>query len=87
MREQLRERDFFFACLCKLGPELSDALVDVDLIFLQHMQETRATDSLGRRPDQNKRVSGPRFFTMHIAKSAVEIDDWFAVLPDRHRRA
>ena len=87
MREQLCERNFLFPSLCKFRPELGDALADVDLLFLQHMQDTGGADSLRRRPDQNKRVSGPRFFTMHIAKPAVEIDDRFAVLPNRYRRA
>ena len=51
MRKQLCNCDFFFACLSKLGPELGDASANVDIVFLQRMQDTRATDSLGRRPD------------------------------------
>jgi len=51
MRKQLRERDLFFARLRKLGPELGHPSVNVDPMFLQDMQDTRAAHSLCRRPD------------------------------------
>ena len=84
MRKQLRERDFFFAGLGKLRPELRDPLVDVDVVFLQHMQNTRAADSFCRRPYQNKRVAVHGFSSTRIAKSAVKIENRFSVLPNRN---
>ena len=76
-----------FAGLRKLRPKLSDALVDVDLVFLQDMQQARAAQSLRRRPDEHERVGGPRLFAARVAISAVKIDNRFSVLPNRNRRA
>ena len=87
MRKQLRERDLFLPGLRKLRPELRDALFDVDLVFLQDMQHAGAAESLGRRPNENERVGGPRLFAARVAKSAVKIDNRFSVLPNRNRRA
>src|ERR1700682_3943519 len=87
MRKHLRDRDCLFARSRKLRPELSDASFDVDLVFLQDMQHTGAAESLGRRPDEDKRVVGPGLFAAGIAKSAVKIDNRFSVLPNRNRRA
>ena len=53
VRQQLRERNLFFAGLRKLRPELGHALVDVDLVLLQGMQHTRAADSFRCRPNKN----------------------------------
>ena len=87
MRKQLSDCDLVFVCLPKLGPELRDAPVKLDLPLLQRMQHTRAANSLRCRPDQHDRVGGPQFLATGVAKSAVEIDNWFSVLPDRNRRA
>jgi hypothetical protein len=84
MRKQLRKRDLFFAGLGKLRPELCDPLVDVDVVFLQHMQKTGAADSLCRRPYQHERVSRPRFFATRVAEPAVKIENRFFVLPNRN---
>ncbi len=87
VRKQLRERDVFFAGLGKLRPELCDAALDVDLVFLQNMQNAGAAESLRGRPNQDKRVANPRMFAARIFKSAVKIDNRFPVLPDRNRGA
>jgi hypothetical protein len=86
MRKQLRQRDFFFASLSELGPKVRYAPVDANPVLLQHMQDACAANSLGGRPDEDERVSFPRFFMAGIAKSAVKIDDRFSILPDRYSR-
>src|ERR1700730_6576263 len=86
MREQLRQCDLFFPGLCKLRPELSYALRDVDLIFLERVQDAAAAQSFRRRPNQNERVGCPRFFAPRIAKAAVQIDNWLSILPNRNGR-
>src|SRR5437899_12415184 len=87
MRKQLRQRDFLLASLGKLRPELRDALADLDLVFLQCMKKTRAADPFRRLPDQDERVSCPRFFTTPISKASAKINNRFSVLLDRYRRA
>src|SRR5262249_32322863 len=57
------------------------------VVLLQRMQHTRAADSFRCRPDQYDRVGCPRFLAIRVAKSAVKIDNWLAVLPNRNRRA
>ena len=57
MRQQLRERDVLFVGLAKFGPELRNAAVNVDLMFLQDMKKTRAPDSFCRRPNAEIRSS------------------------------
>ena len=54
-------------------------------MLLQHVQQACAANSLGGRPDEDECVSFPRFFVASIAKSAVKIDNWFSILPDRNR--
>src|SRR5205807_720534 len=51
------------------------------------MQQTGAADSFRGRPDQHDGVLGPGLFPLGIAKSAVQIEQRFAVLPNRQRRA
>src|SRR5439155_25485917 len=87
MRNQLLDHDFILASLANLRPELRDALADIDLVFLQCMKKTRAADPFRRRPDQDERVSCPRFFTTPISKAAAKSNNRFSVLPDRYRRA
>ncbi len=87
VRKQLCQRNFFFASLCKFRPEFCYAPVEVDLMFLQCVQDTRAADSFRRRPDQDKCVARPRIFATRISKSAVEIDDRLSILPNRYRGA
>ena len=87
MRKQLRKRDFVFARLRKLGPELGHASVDADLIFLQDMQHAGATDSLRRRPNENDRIRCPWMFATRVAKAAVKIHKRFSILPNGNRRA
>ena len=84
MRKQLCEGDFFFVSVSELWPKLHHAPVDVNPVLLQHMQHTRAANTLGGRPDQYDRVSFPWLFVAGVAKSAVEIYNWFFILPDRH---
>ena len=85
MRKQLRQRNFFFAGLCELRPELRHASVDFDPVFLQHMEDTGAANSLRRRPDEDECVSFPGLLAAGIAKSVVKIDNGFSILPDRNR--
>src|SRR5205823_10585383 len=87
MRKQLPERDLVFVCLPKLGPELSDGPVELNLLLLQRMQDTRAATSFRCRPDPHARAARPRFLATRIAKSAVKINQRFTVLPNRKRRA
>jgi hypothetical protein len=87
VRKQLPERDLVFVCLPKLGPELRDAAVELNLLLLQRMQDTRAANSFRCRPDQHDRFGCPRFLATCVAKSAVKINNWFSVLPNRNRRA
>ena len=87
MGKQLRKRDFAFTALRKFRPELRDALLDSDRMFLQDMEETGAAQSFRRRPEENQRVRGPRFLTVRIAKSAMEIEQRLAILPNRDRGA
>ena len=87
MRKQLPERDLVFVCLPKLGPELSDGPVELNLLLLQRMQYARAANSFRRRPDQHDRVGCPRFLATRVAKSAVKINQRFIVSPNRKRRA
>ena len=86
MGEQLRERDCIFPGLRKFRPELRDALLDRDRIFLQDMEQAGAAQSFRRRPEENDCVRGPRLLTVRIAKSTMEIDHRFAILPNRDRR-
>src|SRR5437763_9544888 len=85
MRKQLPERDLVFVCLPKLWPELSDGPVELNLVLLQRMQDTRAANSFRCRPDQHDRVGRPRFLATRIAKFAVKINQRFTVLPNRKR--
>lgn len=85
MGKQLRKRDFAFTALRKFRPKLRDALLDSDRIFLQDMEETGAAESFRRRPDENQCVRGPRFLTVRIAKSTMEIEQRVAILPNRDR--
>ena len=54
MRKQLPEHDLVFVCLPKLGPELRDGPVELNLLLLQGMQYTRAANSFRCRPDQHE---------------------------------
>ena len=85
MGEQLRERDFAFTALRKFRPELRDALLDRDRIFLQDMEQAGAAQSFRRRPEENECVRGPRLLTVRIAKSTMEIEQRLAILPNRDR--
>src|SRR5205814_7827988 len=85
MRHQLCKRDPFFASMCKFRPELCYESIELNIVFLQSVQNTRAADSLRGRPDQNKCVARPRVFAMAIAKSAAKIDDRSGILPNRYR--
>src|SRR5207237_10514748 len=87
MRQQLRECDLFFSSLLKLRPELPHPAFDVDLVFLQNMQETRASKTFRSRPNQHQRLFCPRLFASRIAKSAVEIENRFSILPNGNYRA
>ena len=87
MRKQLRQRDLFFPGLRKLRPELRDALFDVDLAFLQNMQNARAAQSFRGRPNEHERIVAPRNYAARIPKSAAKIDHRFSMLPNRHRGA
>ena len=87
MGKQLRNRDFFFAGLRKLWPKLGDPSINVDLMFLQGVQGTRAANSFCRRPDENERVLAPRFLAACVLKSTVKIDNRFPILPDRNSGA
>src|SRR2546430_1613212 len=84
MRKQLRERDLFFSSLREFRPELPYSSFDVDLVFLQKMQETRTAESFSRRPDQNEGVVLPRLLATAVAKSAVKLEQLLSVLPNRN---
>jgi hypothetical protein len=86
MGKQLREGNLVFAGLPEFRPELSHALLDVDLVFLQNVQNTPAAESFRRRPDQDERIGRPRVFAARIFEAAVKIDNRFAVLPNRNCR-
>src|SRR5262249_883091 len=64
-----------------------DALVELNLLSFQRMQYARAADSFRCRPDQHDRVGCPRFRTTRVAESAVKINNWFSILPNRNRCA
>src|ERR1700687_3527911 len=87
MRKQLRQRDLFLPGLRKLRPELRDALFNVDLAFLQDMQNAGAAQGFRVRPDKRERVVAPRYAPARIPKSAAKIDNRFPMLPNRHRGA
>src|SRR6267143_6982187 len=87
MRQQLRQRDLFFPGLRKLRPELRDALFDVDLAFLQDMQNAGGAQSFRGRPDEHERVVAPRDGPARIPKSTATIGNRFSILPNRHRGA
>src|SRR4029453_5699993 len=87
MGQQLRQCDVVFAGLRELRPELRDAPVELNLLLLQRMQETRAANSFRCRPDQDKCSGCPRFLLTRVAKSAVKINHLLSVLPNRNRRA
>src|SRR5438876_4255402 len=82
MRQQLPQRDRFFPGLREFRPDLPHMTFDVDLVFLQDVQQTSASDPFRRRPNQNDRVSGPRLLASGIAKSAVKLDQLLSVLTD-----
>src|SRR4029077_20729116 len=86
MRKQLRRCYLFFPGLRKLRPELNYALRDVDLIFLERVQDAGAAESFRRRPNQNERVGCPRFFAARIAKAAVQLDNRLSILPNGNGR-
>src|ERR1043166_269786 len=86
MREQLRHCDLCFPGLRKLRPQLSYALRDIDLIFLERAQDAGATESFRGRPNQNERVGCPRFFAARIAKAAVQINNQLSILPNGNGR-
>ena len=65
----------------------SDALTDLDLMFVQYMQDTCAADSFRRGPHQDNCVARPRMFATRILKSAVKLDNRLAILPDRYGSA
>src|SRR6266513_6100734 len=81
------ERNAVFATLAELRPELHDASIEFNLVLLQQMQQTSATDSLGGRPKQHKSIGRPRFLAAGIAKPAVQINQRFSILQNRNRRA
>src|SRR5882762_4142633 len=87
MRKQLRQRDFFFASLSELRPKLRHPPADLNFVLLQHMEDTRAGNSLGGRPDEDKRITLPGPFVAGVAKATEKIDNWFSVVPNRNRRA
>src|SRR5260370_27524219 len=87
MRQQLRQRDLFFPGLRKLRPELRDALFDVDLAFLQDMQNAPAAQAFRGRPDEHERVVAPRDAPARIPKSAAKIDNRSSMLPNPQRPA
>ena len=76
-----------FPALREFRPELGDATFDVDLVFLQDVEQTGAAQSFRRRPDENQRVRGPGLFAARIAKSAMKIEQRLAILPNGNRRA
>ena len=87
MRQQLRQRDLFLPGLRKLRPELRDALFDVDLAFLQDMQNAGAAQAFRGRPDEHEGVVAPRDGPARIPKSAAKIGNRSSMLPNRHRGA
>src|SRR4029077_20849597 len=87
MRKQLRQRDLSLPALRKLRPELGDALFDVDLVFLQDMQNASAAQAFRGRPNEHERVVAPRDAPARVPKSTVKIDNRFSMLPNRHRGA
>ncbi len=87
MRKQLRKRDLFFAGLRKFWPKLGDPPVNVDLMFLQGVQDTCAANSLCRRPDEDEGVLAPRFLAACVLKSTVKIENRSPILPNRNSGA
>src|SRR5260370_8661481 len=73
MRQQLRERDLFFAGLRKLPPELAHPLVDVDLVLFQDLQHTRPADSFRSRPNYNYGIRVPRILATRVAQPSPNI--------------
>src|SRR3954471_5691625 len=82
MRQQLRECDVAFTSLLEFRPELRDSPRQLDALFLQNMQQTCAPETFSRRPEEHARISCPWNLAARIAKSAVQIEDRVAVLPD-----
>ncbi len=71
VREQLRQSDRLFLGLSELGPELRHGGVESDLVFLQDVQEARASKSFRGRPDEDEGISGPGLLALGIAEAAV----------------
>src|SRR5256885_14265206 len=84
MRKQLRDGDIFLPGLRKLRPELPHPSVDVDLVFLQNVQQAGAPESFCCRPNQNDGVLIPSLLPARIAKATVKIEQLFSILPDRN---
>ena len=51
------------------------------------MQQTCAAQAFGRGPEQDDGVGGPGHLAFRVAKSAVQFQDRFSILPDGYRRA
>src|SRR6476659_3498098 len=82
MRKQLREGDIHLPVLPKFRPEFRNAPFGFDFVLLERVKQTRAADSFGCRPDQRDRVVVPGLLSFSVAKSLVQIEYRFAVLPD-----
>src|SRR5437868_10876389 len=82
MRKQLREGDIRLSVLSELRPKLRNAPFNFDFVFLEGVEQTSAADSFGCRPDKHDRVVAPRLLPFSVAKSRVQIEYRFAVLPN-----
>ena len=82
MRKQLCEGDILLPVLSKFRPEIRNAPFNFDFVFLERVEQTRAADSFSCRPDQRDGVVVPELLSFSVAKSPVQIEYRFAVLPD-----
>jgi hypothetical protein len=82
MGKQLRECDLTFACLRKFRTELGYATRQLDPALLQDVQQTCAAQTFRRGPKQYDCVGAPGHLALRVAKSAVQLQDRFSVLPN-----
>src|SRR5258707_916695 len=85
MREQLRKTNLAFAVLREFRPEFRHSALESDIVLLQDLQNTRAPETLRRRPKEDESVWGPGRFAPRIPKAAVKIEKRLAELPDGDR--
>src|SRR2546430_17376488 len=79
------ERNTVFATLAELRPELHDASIEFNLVLLQQMQQTSATDCLGGRPNQHKSIGRPRFLAAGIPKTPPQIKNRPSIFSNPNR--